>query len=85
MIRNNSNTKRAENFALALILGGAIGNLANRLWLGYVTDFIDFHWRSIYHFPAFNVADVAICLGVFGITIVSIKHDYLKTSIGSDS
>ena len=49
--------------AIALIIGGAIGNLIDRLTLGYVVDFLDFHWHA-YHWPAFNVADSAIVLGV---------------------
>jgi signal peptidase II len=48
--------------ALGLILGGAAGNLYDRLALGSVTDFLDFYWRS-WHFPAFNVADSAITTG----------------------
>jgi signal peptidase II len=48
--------------ALALVLGGAIGNLWDRVVLGYVIDFIDFHYQS-HHWPAFNVADAAITLG----------------------
>ena len=51
-----------ERLALALILGGALGNLWDRLTLGYVVDFLDFHW-SVRHFPAFNVADSAITIG----------------------
>jgi signal peptidase II len=47
---------------LMLVLGGAIGNLIDRVHLGYVVDFIDFHVQS-WHWPAFNVADAAITLG----------------------
>lgn len=50
------------SFAMACILGGAIGNVVDRLMHGYVVDFLDFHWRSM-HFPAFNVADSAITIG----------------------
>ena len=50
------------SFAISLILGGAIGNVIDRLWHGYVVDFLDFHWRAM-HFPAFNVADAAISIG----------------------
>jgi signal peptidase II len=50
-------------WALALIMGGAIGNVIDRLLYGHVVDFLDFHWRSLGHFPAFNVADMAICIG----------------------
>ena len=50
------------SFALACILGGAIGNVIDRLRYGYVVDFADFHWHG-WHFPAFNVADSAITIG----------------------
>ncbi len=50
--------------ALSLVIAGAIGNLMDRLSLGFVVDFLDFHWHGGYHFPAFNVADSAICIGV---------------------
>ena len=49
-------------FALSSILGGAIGNVVDRLQHGYVVDFLDFHLRG-WHFPAFNVADCAITVG----------------------
>jgi signal peptidase II len=50
--------------ALSLILGGAIGNLIDRVAYGYVIDFIDVYYGNS-HFPAFNIADAAINLGVF--------------------
>ena len=57
-------------FALACILGGALGNVLDRLLYGYVVDFLQFHWRWLApvfpggYFPAFNLADSAITLGV---------------------
>ena len=47
----------------ALIIGGALGNLIDRLRLGYVVDFILVHWRNDWYYPAFNVADSAISVG----------------------
>ncbi len=49
-------------FAIASILGGAVGNVIDRVLYGYVVDFLDFHWAG-WHFPAFNVADSAISIG----------------------
>lgn len=50
-------------FALACILGGAVGNVIDRVMYGYVVDFLDFHYAG-WHYPAFNVADSAISIGV---------------------
>jgi len=50
------------SFAMACILGGAIGNVIDRLLYGYVVDFLDFHSMG-WHFPAFNIADSAITVG----------------------
>jgi signal peptidase II len=55
--------QRLARLGLALIIGGAAGNLIDRLRSGYVVDFVDLYWRD-WHFWAFNVADAAITLGV---------------------
>lgn len=57
------NGQRLFSLALSLVLGGALGNLWDRAVLGHVVDFLDFHYAG-YHWPAFNVADCAITLGV---------------------
>lgn len=54
--------QRLFSFALSCVLGGAIGNVVDRLLHGYVVDFVQVHWRGWY-FPAFNVADSAITVG----------------------
>ena len=51
------------SWALALILGGALGNVIDRLLHGHVIDFIQVHWASTHYFPSFNVADSAITVG----------------------
>ena len=51
--------------SIGLILGGAVGNLIDRLRFGYVTDFIDIHLQNFFHWPAFNFADAAITVGIF--------------------
>jgi signal peptidase II len=54
---------RLPQTALALVMGGALGNLVDRARLGYVIDFVDVYWGR-YHWPAFNVADASISVGV---------------------
>jgi signal peptidase II len=61
MLKSHSGQK-LFSFAMACLLGGAIGNVIDRLAYGYVVDFLDFHYHS-WHFPAFNGADSAITLG----------------------
>jgi len=58
--------------ALALILGGTLGNLFDRIIFGYVIDFLDFYYSSS-HFPAFNLADSAICIGTAMLVIDMIR------------
>ena len=62
MIRRPATTP-AERLAFALILGGALGNMVDRVVRGAVVDWLDFHWGP-HHFPAFNAADLGISLGV---------------------
>jgi len=61
------------SLALSLILGGALGNLVDRIAYGYVIDFLQFHWNAHY-FPAFNVADSAITCGAFILIFDSFKE-----------
>ncbi|HMN94585.1 MAG TPA: signal peptidase II [Hydrogenophaga sp.] len=75
MLRSHANQK-LFSFALACILAGAIGNnLIDRVVHGYVVDFLDFHWRFLAgifpggHFPAFNVADMAITAGALALIL----------------
>lgn len=69
-------------FSVASILGGAIGNVLDRLQHGYVVDMLDFHWDFLStlfyrgHFPAFNVADIAISIGAAGIILSEIVLVY---------
>ena len=62
-------------FSLSMILGGAVGNVVDRMMHGYVVDFLDFHWDFLSgifrggHFPAFNVADAAITAGAIGLIL----------------
>lgn len=67
--------------ALALVLGGALGNVIDRLMLGYVVDFIQVYWREHY-FPAFNIADSAITVGAGILILLSLRTD--KTTSQSE-
>ena len=63
MLRKLSDRQKLTTVALSLIFSGALGNLVDRVRLGEVTDFLDVYWRGR-HWPAFNIADSAICVGV---------------------
>ena len=64
-----------NSFGLSLVLGGAIGNLIDRISYGKVVDFIDFHIdRFHFHWPAFNVADSALTVGVIILLVTSLLH-----------
>lgn len=65
--------------ALGLIIGGALGNVVDRLRFGAVYDFLDFHYRG-WHWPAFNAADSFICIGAFLIIVHSLVN-HKKTSL----
>ena len=66
--------QRLAQLSLAMIFSGAVGNLIDRLRLGEVIDFLDAHWYG-YHWPAFNVADSLICVGVFLLAIDMLRED----------
>lgn len=61
-LRKQSASLLKLNLAYTLVIGGALGNLVDRLMHGFVVDFIDFFWAKS-HYPAFNIADSAICIG----------------------
>lgn len=67
MLRSHAGQK-LFSFAMACILGGAIGNVVDRLLHGYVVDFLDFHWHGM-HFAAFNLADAAITIGAISLIL----------------
>lgn len=63
---------KLESFGLSLIIGGAIGNIIDRIIYIGVVDFLEFHYKE-YYWPSFNIADSAICLGVCILLIFSIN------------
>ena len=72
-LRQLPSNRRWEAAAWALVLGGAIGNLIDRIAYGYVIDFLDIFYRD-WHWPAFNVADSAITLGVGMLLIDALRQ-----------
>jgi signal peptidase II len=59
--------------SIAMILSGAIGNLIDRVWYKHVVDFIMFHYKDIYYFPNFNIADMLVVIGTGLLSIYIIK------------
>ena len=81
MLKSVPDKDSIQILALSGIFGGALGNYVDRLRLGYVVDFLSFHWKDFYTFPAFNVADSSIVIGVFSLFILMSldARDDLKT------
>jgi len=78
-IWRNRNEHRLLSAGLSLILGGAIGNLYDRIMHGHVVDFISVHWQH-YYFPAFNIADSAITIGAGLLILDSILQARRETT-----
>jgi len=76
MVRSKNSTRNI--IAFSLILGGALGNLISSIVYGFVTDFIDIKITATYHWPTFNVADIAITVGVVIIFIDMFKIESAK-------
>lgn len=68
-------TDRIQILALSFVFGGALGNYIDRLRVKYVIDFLDFHYKNIYSYPAFNVADSAIVCGIIVLFILSFRKE----------
>lgn len=79
MLARNSISKKLENVAYALIIGGALGNAIDRAYNGYVVDYLDFYW-DIYHYPVFNFADIAIVVGAGLLILESLMDSKKKKS-----
>lgn len=81
LLRQVSPHQKVLLFALAGVLGGALGNGIDRVVLGQVTDFLDFHWRG-YYWPAFNVADSFITVGVSILLLHSLFASHSQEGAG---
>ncbi len=72
LARNQS--EKMFSFAIAMVMGGAVGNVLDRMTRGAVVDFISLHWHHAYTFPAFNLADSAITLGAICIVLDELRR-----------
>ena len=73
-------TPTLQLLALSLILGGAVGNLIDRAFVGHVIDFIDIYYKN-HHWPVFNIADSTICIGAFLLLIDLLIIDLRKKAV----
>lgn len=71
IIKNRKELTKLQTHSFLLILAGGIGNLIDRLFRGAVVDFIDVGYKEVYRWPAFNVADSCICIGI-GLFVISV-------------
>ena len=63
-LKQTAKNAKLLSVGLAMILGGAIGNVIDRFFYGYVIDFIHVHYADVWHYPIFNIADIGICVGM---------------------
>jgi signal peptidase II len=80
ILRGVSSSDRLQVSALSLVFGGAIGNYIDRVRFRYVIDFLDFHLQEKYTWPAFNIADAAIVLGMIALVYIIIKEPQAETA-----
>lgn len=82
--RSGAHEKRL-NYALSFLLAGIVGNLIDRVRLGEVVDFIDFHWYEQYTWPTFNIADAAICVGAALLAIEMMREQKVSQAQTTES
>ena len=82
IIKNKNELTKLQLHSLFLILSGGIGNLIDRIFRGAVVDFIDVGYKDVYRWPAFNVADSCVCIGItlFIISILFFNKTKLKVN-----
>ncbi|HXK55431.1 MAG: lipoprotein signal peptidase [Gammaproteobacteria bacterium] len=73
-------SQRLSAVALSLVVGGALGNILDRLLLGHVVDFIDVYYRD-WHWPAFNIADSAITLGILLLLVDAVRVERQRAAL----
>ena len=85
VFRNVEDRDLKLSTALSLVIGGAFGNLIDRATYNHVIDFLDFHWNYQIHFPTFNIADIAICLGVGFLILDILQKDKASKKMDKSS
>lgn len=81
MLRSTPKEDMLTVVSLSSIFGGAIGNYIDRLWHGFVVDFLDFHYMNKWSYPAFNVADIAIVCGISIMIMMEIKKSIREKNL----
>ena len=76
--KTNKNLSKLTVTSIALIIGGAVGNLIDRIKMGHVIDFLDIKFGSLYDFPVFNFADSFIVIGTFLMMYLIVTNKYEK-------
>lgn len=84
LYRSAANSRRL-NLSLALLLAGIVGNLIDRVRLGEVVDFIDFHWYEKYTWPTFNIADASICVGAVLLALEMLREEKVSHAQTTES
>ncbi|HKQ78404.1 MAG TPA: signal peptidase II [Blastocatellia bacterium] len=77
--------KRRLNVSLALLMAGIVGNMIDRVRMGEVVDFIELHWRDLYSWPTFNIADSAICVGAVLLALEMLREEKAARARSSGS
>ena len=77
--------RKLMRVSLAIIIGGILGNFADRIIRGYVIDFIDFHIYDTFHWPTFNVADSAITIGIALLLIDTVRNPAVNPAVKEDA
>ncbi len=79
LLKASPDKDKIQNLALSLVFAGALGNYIDRIRFQYVIDFLDFHYKQVWSYPAFNVADMSIVTGVFLLFVFMIKDEMKKS------
>lgn len=83
MLKATPATDTLTIVSLSAIFGGALGNYIDRLWHGFVVDFLDFHYNTVWSYPAFNVADMAIVGGIGLMVFLEFKRSQQQKKLKS--